>query len=147
MKRITLLFSILSFISLSVLAHADPRITGWTKGDMSVTVTVEGERDDVIDGLVYAINSAGGAVADSGQLGSTTIIKTDWFEMPHDAWAYDCRLTFNIGKSPNEGADFRVVAVGDLRTQVGGRHVNDNEIRPFLRYLFKDMATGGYVKP
>ena len=71
--------------------------------------------------------------------------KTDWFTMPHNVWAYDCKLTFNISYSHEDF--YRIRARGNLRAQVDGSHVTDNEVRPFLREIVKGMVTGGWLEP
>jgi len=145
MNKSALILALIIAFTIPALAEL-PSVTSWSKGDMSVTATVKGEKDDIIDGLVRAINASGGTIADSDQLGSTVIIKTDWFTMPHNVWAYDCKLSFNITKGGAPGL-YTLVSRGNLRAQIDGSHVTDNEVRPFLRRLIKSMASGGWVEP
>ena len=112
---------------------------------MSILGIVKGDKDSIIDGLVRSNNDHGGTISDADQLGSTVIIKTDWFTVPHNVWAYDCKLTFNIFPSHEEFD--RIRARGNLRAQIDGSHVTLNEVRPFLREIVKGMATGGWTEP
>jgi hypothetical protein len=143
MKNSILTLALVAALTIPALAELLPRVTSWSKGEMSVTATIKGEKDDIIDGLVKAINMNGGTIADSDQLGSTVIIKTDWFAMPHNVWAYDCKLSFNLTKGSAPG-HYTLVSRGSLRAQIDGSHVTDNEIRPFLRKLIKSLARGGW---